>query len=152
MGFVRKVLGIVSVQMVWTFFCAVLGAVMKDRIGHQVNKPGVIILMLIGVIGFSLWLYLSDEARRTVPKNYIILGAFTFCEGVLFVGLTSKMEVQAVIMSILALAVITTVLYFTVIQLKDFELFHRVMVKALFASVFIHLAILALLISMGLMR
>ena len=93
MGFVRKVLGIVSVQMVWTFFCAVAGAVMKDRIGHVVNKPVVVLLMLVGVIGFSLWLFLSDETRRTVPKNYIVLGAFTFCEGVLFTGMTSKMDV-----------------------------------------------------------
>ena len=125
---------------------------MKDRIGHVVNKPGVIILMLIGVIGFSLWLYISDEARRTVPKNYIILAGFTFCEGVLFTGLTSKMEVQAVIMSILALAVITTVLYFTVLQLKDFELFHRVVLKATIYSIFIHLGILLVLIWMGIMR
>ena len=115
MGFVRKVLGIVAVQMVWTFFCAVTGAVMKDRVGRYANNPLVILLMLVGVIGFAVWLYISDETRRTVPKNYVILGAFTFCEGVLFVGLTSKMDIQAVVMAILALAIITTVLYFTVL-------------------------------------
>ena len=65
--------------MVWTFACAAAGALFKEKIAHVVRHPLVVLGMLVGVIAFSMWLVLSEETRRTSPKNYIILGAFTFC-------------------------------------------------------------------------
>ena len=123
--------------MVWTFACAAAGALLKERIAHVVRHPLVILLMLAGVIGFSMWLVLSTETRRTSPKNYIILGCFTFCEGMLFAGLTSRMDIQAVLMAASALAVITSSLYIMVLNLKDFEFFHRAVAKTMFFAIFV---------------
>ena len=109
---------------------------LKERIAHVVRHPLVFLLMLAGVIGFSMWLVLSTETRRTSPKNYIILGCFTFCEGMLFAGLTSRMDIQAVLMAASALAVLTTSLYVMVLYLKDFEFFHRAVAKTIGFAIF----------------
>ena len=152
MGFIRKVFGIIAVQMVWTFFCAASGALFKQRIDHVVRNPGMILLMLIGLIVSSLWLVWSEEARRSVPKNYILLGVFTFCEGFFFAGLTSRMDIQAVLMASSALAVITSSLFIMVWNLKDFHLFHRAVFKCMFYSIFIQLGLLITMIYMSIYK
>ena len=91
-GFMRKVFGILAVQMAVTFAFAIGGAVLKNQIGHFVRHPAVILISLLGVIGFSMWLVLSKDMRHSVPGNYIVLGLFTLCEAMLFAGLTSRME------------------------------------------------------------
>ena len=108
--------------------------------------------MLAGLIASSIWLVLSEEARRSVPKNYILLGVFTFCEGFFFAGLTSRMDIQAVLMASSALAVITSSLFVMVWNLKDFELFHRAVLKCMFYSIFFQLGLLVLMIYMGIYR
>ena len=55
----------------------------------------------------------------------------------LFAGLTSRMDIQAVLMAASALAVITSSLYIMVLNLKDFEFFHRAVAKAMFFAIFV---------------
>ena len=108
--------------------------------------------MLAGLIASSAWLALSEEARRKVPKNYILLGIFTFCEGFFFAGLTSRMDIQAVLMASSALAVITSSLFVMVWNLKDFELFHRVVLKCTIFAIFFQLGLLLVMIYVGIFR
>ena len=78
-GFMRKVFGILAIQMAVTFTFALGGAVFKNQIGHTVRHPAVILFSLVGLVGFSMWLVLSKDIRKSVPANYIILGSFTLC-------------------------------------------------------------------------
>ena len=116
--------------MLFTFFCAIAGAAFKKEIGAYEHKPMVNVLSLLGSIGFCFWLVFSEKTRKSVPLNYIVLGAFTLCEGLLFCGLTARleMEIQAVIEAILALAIICGSLFITVWNCKDFVGFHRVVI------------------------
>ena len=151
-GFMRKVFGILSIQMLVTFTFALGGAVLKKSMGHFFRHPAVILISLLGVIGFSLWLFLSKDTRKSVPGNYIILGLFTLCEGMLFAGLTSRMETQAVLSAIMALAVICTTLYIVVYMCQDCVMFHRAVAKGMGIAIVVQLGLICLMVFMGLFK
>ena len=135
--------------MAWIFLCALAGAALKNKIGKYLQSPTIILISLICVVVFSMWLFLSRERRTTVPGNYYVLGVFTFFEGILFASLTSRMEVQAVLMAIMALMIIVTALFLVVYTMKDFVGFHRAIFKAMFCAIFVQLGMVFLMISFG---
>jgi len=111
MGFVRKVFGIVAVQMAVTMASAIGGSILRNSIGETVRHPVPIILSLVLLVVMAFTIMWGSDIRKKVPQNYIILGFFTLAEAFLFAGLTSRMDTQSVISAIVALFFITSTLF-----------------------------------------
>ena len=71
-GYIRKVLGIVSVQMAFTFLLCVISSNNKAA-GAFFKKPGTIIIALILLIFCVCYIQFGKDARKKVPLNYILL-------------------------------------------------------------------------------
>jgi len=71
------VLGIVAAQMTLAF-ALTLSASINASAGSFFKDWKVHLLSLIGLI-FSIPYLFNDELRRTVPYNYMLLGAITIC-------------------------------------------------------------------------
>ena len=126
MGFMRKVFGIVAVQMIVVMIAAIAGAVMKDA--RMIERHPFIglftAIMMIACIMTILW---NVEMRRTVPKNYFLLAGVTIGEAFFFCGLTGRlqMDVQAVLNAIMALAILSSGIFAATWNMKDCEGFPR---------------------------
>ena len=136
MGFMRKVFGIVSVQMIVTMLAAIGGAVMKDTRMMERN-PLLVLVSIALVIGCAMTIFFSVEYRRTVPYNYMLLAGLTLGEAFMFAGLTSRMDVQSVLTAIMALAILTSGIFAATWNMKDCEGFPRQAAKyTIIASTF----------------
>jgi FtsH-binding integral membrane protein len=79
LGFVRKVYGILSFQMILTTFCCFLSMASNTFFDFQKNNPWIMILtMVVAIIIPCLACCIKDVFRR-VPQNYVLLTIFTFC-------------------------------------------------------------------------
>ena len=65
-GFVRKVLGIVTVQMTFTFLLAVLSST-SPKLGAFFKSPVTLLISFALLIGCVCTIYISRDARRKVP-------------------------------------------------------------------------------------
>ena len=118
-GFIRKVFGILAVQMIVTCGAAVGGALMKEDMQKYQRNPALVLLSIGLIIGCALTIMINIPARRTVPYNYMLLFGLTLGEAFAFAGLTSRMDVQAVLCAIGALAMICSALFLAVWNMKD---------------------------------
>ena len=91
-GFIRKVFGIVAMQMVVTMAFAFAGSLLGDKVRPVMRHPIIIVLVLAGLIGCGFTIIFAVELRRKVPTNYYLLAGFTFAEAMCFCALTSRME------------------------------------------------------------
>ena len=89
-GFMRKVFGIVAMQMTVVMIAAMSGSLFKS-IRPYTTHPGLTILSFIIVMACAFTIALNVPVRRSVPGNYVILGLLTIGEAFLFAGLTAKM-------------------------------------------------------------
>mmetsp|Transcript_44317 Transcript_44317/g.96394 ORF Transcript_44317/g.96394 Transcript_44317/m.96394 type:complete len:253 (-) Transcript_44317:248-1006(-) len=110
-GFVRKVYGILSVQLVVT---AVIAAVIVIATSGSYNDDGtysnnvgaygwVIPLMYISMVGSIATicaLACSPQLARKTPTNYILLGLFTVFESVLVGAISSTYEPVSVLIAV----------------------------------------------------
>ena len=138
MGFMRKVFGIVAVQMTVVMFAAIAGAVIKDAKMME-RHPFMALFSIIAVIGCALTILWNVELRRTVPYNYWLLAGLTVGEAFLFCSLTSRlqMDVQAVLCAIMALAILSAGIFAATWNMKDCEGFPRQAAKwTIIASTF----------------
>lgn len=87
-GFVRKVYGILVVQLLWTVLIATPFQFVDQK--WLVSNYWLLFLSAIMSVGFVCALSCCREVARTWPMNEIILLGFTTCEGVL-VGFLSAM-------------------------------------------------------------
>jgi FtsH-binding integral membrane protein len=83
LGFIRKVYGILSFQLLLTTFMCTLSVVSKSYGDFQKNNPLLMWLSLIGSIIVLLAVCCIPGMARRVPTNYILLSAFTLFEGYL---------------------------------------------------------------------
>ena len=91
-GFIRKVFGIVAMQMGVTFAFALGGAILRGG-ASGTKHPFVVIVCVAGILGFGLTICWGDDIRKKVPHGYLLLGGFTLCEATSFAALTSTMDV-----------------------------------------------------------
>lgn len=110
-GFVRKVLGIVSMQMALTLSMAVYSSY-NDEFGKLVRHWAVILLSLI-LMFTSLTSILCLNLTKVVPVNYFLLGLFTLSESIIVSHTTSYYETESVILAIVVLVIVTVCLWFS---------------------------------------
>merc|ERR1712151_232566 len=77
---------------------------------------------------------------------------FTFAEAVLFAGLTAKMEVQAVILSIAGLFFITGSLYLVVLRCHTMQGFHREVAKAMVFALMSQMVFILIAVFVGIFK
>ena len=125
MGFMRKVFGIVAVQMTVTMLAAIGGALFKDSVRGTERNPALILIAFGMIMGCALTILWNVQMRRTVPYNYMLLAGLTFGEAFFFAGLTSRMDIQSVLTAIMALAILTSGIFAATWNMKDCEGFAR---------------------------
>lgn len=81
LGFIRKVYGILSLQLIFTFLMCITSIFSDSFREFQLNHIGLFIIILITSLITSIVLVCFRNVARSVPTNYILLSLFTFCEG-----------------------------------------------------------------------
>lgn len=95
-NFVRKVLGIVSIQLLSTGMMSYVTYAQKGKSFHSAH-PSLMLLSVIVSIVALLTLAFSQRLRRKVPENYMILGVFTLAESYMVAGIIQAYEPQLII-------------------------------------------------------
>ena len=82
-GFIRKVYGILSAQLLLTVLMCVLAMSSTSYFSFMVSGAGLTLLIISCITAFivSIALVCFRSIGRTVPTNYILLTIFTMCEG-----------------------------------------------------------------------
>ncbi|PNW81576.1 hypothetical protein CHLRE_06g252401v5 [Chlamydomonas reinhardtii] len=98
-GFVRKVFGLLAVQLALTTVIAgtfVTSTAVKTFVAAH---PWVLMLGMLAGFGILLTLTLSSSARQSHPTNLILLFAFTAAEGVLVGAASSASRTDIVLLA-----------------------------------------------------
>ena len=109
-GFIRKVYGILSIQLMMTFGTVLLFQLspFKSFIKLHQNLAGnTLIFCSLAFLVLFLVLICSRNLSRTVPYNYYFLFAITICES-LACGIISSIYSFQIVATALALTIITT--------------------------------------------
>lgn len=123
LGFVQKVYGILTFQLLFTVFMCIISMVSSSFLNFQVQSSGLFIFFIVLNIVILLILFCCLDISRKVPYNYILLAIFTFSESWIvstICGLTDKKIVfMAAVMTLgitvsLTLYAITTKTDFTI--------------------------------------
>jgi FtsH-binding integral membrane protein len=80
LGFIRKVYGIMSTQLLLTALVTLLPYLSPGFRGVLLAHPGVALSAALMGLFFSCCLFCVPHLSRQVPTNYIALGLFTLCE------------------------------------------------------------------------
>jgi FtsH-binding integral membrane protein len=80
LGFIRKVYGILSVQMLLTTFMCFLSMFSKSFLRFQMENMWLIVTAMICTLILPCLFFCYEDLFRKVPTNYIILGVFTLFE------------------------------------------------------------------------
>ena len=127
-GFIRKVYGILSVQLLITFGSVLLcrNKNINDIIIH--NKILSIITAILAFFIFIKYLiiiYFYEEISKKVPYNYYLLFVLTFCISIICSLISSyysyKVVISAIILTLITTIVIT--LYSFFITKTEFNIF-----------------------------
>ena len=109
-GFIRKVYGILSIQLIITFGAVFLFQlpVLKSLVmAHQALAGNFLIFSSFAFIALFLILVCNRNLARQVPCNYCYLFAITFCEA-LSCAIISSIYSFVIVASALGLTIITT--------------------------------------------
>ena len=154
LGFLRKVLGILSFQFAVTVaFCTVLylTPVVRGFIQQQVWIVLVSSLSSIGVL-FAMFIH-----ARTVPLNYFLLGAWTILQALSVGTIVTFYDAEIVLQAVFLTSVVVISLFIYTLQSKrDFHKFYAilmtlsmVLISAMLLQLFIASPIFNLAVSVG---
>lgn len=131
-GFIRKVFGILSIQLALTVLIALPIVLIPSVETFLLANRWIVILALGLTFGFMMAMVCIPDAMRKYPLNYILLFSFTICEGVL-VGVISASYAKDIVMIAAGLTVgITIGLTFFAMQTKwDFTMMGGILVSIL---------------------
>lgn len=100
LGFIRKVFGLLSVQLLVTFGLVALFMFCKPLNEYSNNNPWLFYTAFGLSLGMILVLACVEPARRVHPWNLIVLFAFTICEGFMLGAVTSLYQTQVVLIAL----------------------------------------------------
>jgi len=112
-GFIRKVYGILSVQLLFTFVPCILFSYSVGAKQFAMKNWYILIVAMICNIVLIFPMACSRKLRTDFPLNFIILGLFTLSEAVMlsFVGATVNIEVMTIAIGITSIIVISLTLF-----------------------------------------
>lgn len=122
-GFVRKVYGILTVQLLITLgFIALFIFCQPVKLYSQQN-PWLYILALCVTIVLIIVLACCENTRRAFPSNIILLAVFTLCESYMLGSISSRFDTDAVFIAIGVTAFVVLALTIFALQTKiDFTM------------------------------
>ena len=80
LGFIRKVFGIVSTQLLITTLFCLLSMSSKEFLNFQIKNIAIFFVCIIGIIIIPIIMICFESTLRKVPNNYVMLSLFTICE------------------------------------------------------------------------
>jgi len=96
-GFVRKVFGILAVQLLITVLASSVFIVSDGAKSFVQSNPWTVLAAMLLVLGLSVMLSCFEGPRKTFPWNYVLLLAFTGAEAFLVGTITAAYETQVVV-------------------------------------------------------
>lgn len=136
MAFIRKVYGILMVQLAITvaFICLFIYEPTVKL--YSIEHPGLFISALVMTLVLMLVMACCDTVRRVTPWNFICLFAFTFLEAFLLGAASSAYEADAVMWAVGICTFICLGLTLFAFQTKyDFTMFGGMLFVALLVLV-----------------
>jgi len=106
-GFVTKVYGVLSAQLLLTAAVAapfVLSESVKAYV--KIHGSGLMIGATVLNIAFLCCMICNKPAMRTFPQNYLLLGSFTVCEGIVVGVICAQYTAGSVLLAVVATAVL----------------------------------------------
>ena len=108
-GFVRKVYGIVSIQLIFTTLMSYMS--METSFGSfQQQNPGLLLVALVVNFITMIAVFCCGNIAKRVPTNYILLSIFTFTEAYMVSGICTVYDPITVIMACAMTAAMTIAL------------------------------------------
>jgi protein lifeguard len=134
----RKVLGIVFFQMVFTLSMALYSS-FNDSFASIVRNPATLISAVL-LLFLSMTTLLCCDLTRAVPANYFLLFLFTLSQSVLVSVTASMYKPESVILAIVILVIVTTCLWFGSLCMTSSEDYARNMLLAIAIGCIIQMA------------
>jgi FtsH-binding integral membrane protein len=151
LGFIRKVYGILSMQLLLTTFMCVISMSVPEVAKFQLHNQPVMWGALILSIIIMLVICCVPGVSRQVPVNYFLLFAFTICEGYIVSTICAKTNPKIVLMAaamtttmtlLLTLYACTTKTDFTLCGSMLFIISFCLLILSIFAMFFKFLAVI----------
>jgi len=121
LGFIRKVYGILSAQLIITMLMCVVSMLSKGFAKFQQENFSIIILSVFTTVVIMLFLLCFPNLLKTSPTNYILLLIFTFCEAYAVSAICSMTNPNVVFMAAAMTVGITLMLtYYACTTKEDF--------------------------------
>jgi FtsH-binding integral membrane protein len=128
LAFIRKVYGILSVQLLITFGFICIFAIPDSVRDWSRENTWIIFVAFVVAFGTMLVLACCGEMRRQTPHNYIALMIFTIAESFLLGIISSLYQYEIVLTAVVITAVITLALTAFAFQTKiDFTVFNGIL-------------------------
>lgn len=128
LGFIRKVYGILTVQLLITFGIVALFFFVPDVKNWVYATPAFFYSVLAMSLVLVITLSCCSGVRRNYPSNLIFLILFTVCEGILVGAITATYDSSAVVKAVVTTIVIVVALTLFAFQTKiDFTAMYGVM-------------------------
>ena len=138
-GFIRKVYGILSIQLIITFghvFLFQLPFFKSFVMLHQQLAENILLLSSLTFLTLFLILACNRNLARAVPGNYILLFAITLCESIAC-GIISSIYSFQIVATALALTIITTLaITFYACTTKTYFSYCRMVLYICFSQLF----------------
>lgn len=155
LGFVRKVFGLLTVQLAITAAVTALFMASQPIKTYMATNPWVFMTSFGVSLGLIVFLGCSENARRTHPLNLICLFAFTLCEAILVATISATYSTDVVLLAVGITAAVTLGLTSYAMQTKrDFTAAGGILFSLLFAlvmagilSMFVHTRVMNIVIA-----
>ena len=138
-GFIKKVYGILSIQLMITFgsvFLFQLQPIKKYIFNNQQLAGNILIVCCFTFLALFLILICNRNLAKTVPYNYIYLFAITLCESLACSVISSIYSFQIVATALALTIVSTLVITFYACTTKTNFSYYRMGMFILFSQIF----------------
>ena len=138
-GFIKKVYGILSIQLMITFgsvFLFQLQPIKKFIFNNQQLAGNILIVCCFTFLALFLILICNRNLAKTVPYNYIYLFAITLCESLACSVISSIYSFQIVATALALTIVSTLVITFYACTTKTNFCYYRMGMFILFSQIF----------------
>ena len=147
-GYIRKVLCIVCVQMTFTFALCVLSSI-STPVGKFFKHPLTLILAIVLFIYSFCRIAFDEKLRRAVPQNYIHLAMVTCGEAFMLAATAADLKVASVYSAIMATCAAVGGLFLAAMYTAssvDRDLLIRNMIKGLMLAFIMNMIMLFVII------
>jgi FtsH-binding integral membrane protein len=116
MGFIRKVYGLLSLQLLITFGIVCIFSFVKPVKTAIQTHPGALVAAIVLSFAFLIALTCCPGVAQTYPTNYLCLFGFTLAEGYMVGAIASYYDSQTVLLAVGITVILTLALTLFALQ------------------------------------